>query len=80
MRAPLRTGPASAQPSPALELPLTDSRDKAVARRVLLPEEYLSSAALEEGAFAPNADLEVRVWLEAQQIDAAGYRLYVFYP
>ncbi|EXI74489.1 MAG: family finger-like domain protein [Candidatus Accumulibacter sp. SK-11] len=80
LQAALRNRAAYAQAYPALELTLTDSRDKAVARRVLLPEEYLSSAALEEGAFAPNADLEVRVWLEAQQIDAAGYRLYVFYP
>ncbi|EXI65351.1 MAG: family finger-like domain protein [Candidatus Accumulibacter adjunctus] len=80
LQATLRNRASWAQAYPALELTLTDTRDKVVARRVLLPEEYLSPAAIEEGSFAPNAEIEVKLWLEAQQIEAAGYRLYVFYP
>jgi len=80
LQATLRNRAAWAQAYPALELTLTDTRDKVIARRVLLPEEYLSPAALESASFAPNAEIELRLWLEAQQIDAAGYRLYVFYP
>jgi predicted Zn finger-like uncharacterized protein len=80
LQATLRNRAAWAQAYPALELTLTDTRDRMVARRVLLPEDYLSPAALDDGSFAPNTAIEVRLWLEAQQIDAAGYRLYVFYP
>lgn len=68
------------QALPMLELTLTDTNDKAVARRVWLPEEYLPPASLEERSFAANSDLDVRLWLEAREINAAGYRLYVFYP
>ncbi|HRD87333.1 MAG TPA: DUF3426 domain-containing protein [Accumulibacter sp.] len=80
LQATLRNRAAYAQAYPALELTLTDTRDKAIARRVLLPEDYLSPAALENGPFPTNAEMEVKIWLEARQIDAAGYRLYVFYP
>ncbi|MCM8611009.1 DUF3426 domain-containing protein [Accumulibacter sp.] len=80
LQATLRNRAAWAQAYPALELTLTDTRDKVVARRVLLPEEYLLPPAAEDGSFAPNAEIEVRLWLEAQQVEAAGYRLYVFYP
>lgn len=80
LQATLRNRAAYAQAYPALELTLTDTRDKAIARRVLLPEEYLSPAALSDGPFPTNAEMEVKLWLEAQQIDAAGYRLYLFYP
>ncbi len=76
----LHNGAAYEQAYPALELALTDTNDKAIIRRVLLPDEYLPPAALEAQSFAPNANVEVRLWLEAKDISAAGYRLYVFYP
>jgi hypothetical protein len=31
-------------------------------------------------AFAANGELAVRLWIEARDIGAAGYRLFVFYP
>ena len=80
LQATLRNRAPYAQAYPALELTLTDTNDKAVARRVWLPEEYLPPASLEERSFAANSDLDVRLWLEAREINAAGYRLYVFYP
>jgi hypothetical protein len=45
----------------------------------LQPDEYLPPAARDK-SFAANADVEIRLWLEAGGIKAAGYRLYVFYP
>ncbi|HPT49314.1 MAG TPA: DUF3426 domain-containing protein [Accumulibacter sp.] len=66
------------QAYPALELTLTDVDDKAIARRVLFPRDYLPSKA--EAAFPANADLEFRLGLDTTGIDSAGYRLYVFYP
>ncbi|WP_374691626.1 DUF3426 domain-containing protein [Accumulibacter sp.] len=80
LQATLRNRAPYPQAYPALELTLTDTRDKAVARRVLLPEEYLSPAALTDASFPTNAETEVKLWLEAREIDAAGYRLYLFYP
>lgn len=80
LRATLRNRATYAQAYPALEITLTDTSDKAIARRVFQPDDYLSAAELEEKTFAANADLEVRLWLEAREINAAGYRLYVFYP
>lgn len=66
LQATLRNRATHAQAYPALELTLTDSTDKAVARRVLLPDQYLPPAALAEGVFAANADVEVRLWFEAR--------------
>ncbi|MBL8424365.1 MAG: zinc-ribbon domain-containing protein [Candidatus Accumulibacter phosphatis] len=80
LQATLRNAATYAQAYPALELALTDTSDKVIVRRVLLPVEYLPAVVVDNGAFAPNADVEVRLWLEAKDIQAAGYRLYVFYP
>ncbi len=80
LQATLRNQASYAQAYPALELTLTVSNDKAIARRVFLPEEYLPPAALDDESLPANADLEIRLWLEARELHAAGYRLYVFYP
>lgn len=80
LQATLRNGAGYAQAYPALELSLTDTTDKVILRRVLLPDEYLPPALLAERSFAPNADVDVRLWLEARDVQAAGYRLYLFYP
>ena len=69
-----------AQAYPALELSLTDALDTAIARRVFLPSEYLSPKTPIDQPFAPNTDISVHLWLEAKELTAAGYRLYVFYP
>jgi hypothetical protein len=80
LNATLRNRAAYAQSYPSLELSLTDTQDSAVARRVFPPAEYLSPKTAANHAFAANSDLAVRVWIEARDIAAAGYRLYVFYP
>lgn len=70
------------QEYPALELTLTDERDYAVLRRVLLPSEYLRPAAPERVArgLAGGAEAVLRVHLENAGRPAVGYRLYLFYP
>ena len=80
LNATLRNRAAYGQAYPALELSLTDTQDSAVARRVFSPAEYLSPKTPAEQPFAANSDLAVRLWIEARDITAAGYRLYVFYP
>lgn len=64
---------------PALELTLTDAGDTVVSRRVMSAAEYLPPAISPE-IFPANGEVAVRLWIEARNIGAAGYRLYVFYP
>jgi predicted Zn finger-like uncharacterized protein len=80
LNATLRNRANYGQAYPALELTLTDTQDAAIARRVFAPAEYLPAKIAAGQPFAANADLAVRLWIEAREISAAGYRLYVFYP
>jgi len=68
-----------AQAWPALELTLTDTSDTVVSRRVLMAPDYLPPAT-DPAAFPANGETAVKLWIEAKNIGAAGYRLYVFYP
>ena len=80
LNATLRNRANYGQAYPALELTLTDTQDGAIARRVFAPTEYLPAKFPAGQPFAANADIAVRLWIEAREISAAGYRLYVFYP
>ncbi|HNH25266.1 MAG TPA: DUF3426 domain-containing protein, partial [Accumulibacter sp.] len=80
LQATLRNRADYPQAYPALELTLTDVNETVLVRRVLLPEEYLSPPAADDPAFPAHADLDVRLWLAAKEVDSSGYRLYVFYP
>lgn len=80
LNATLRNRAKYAQAYPSLELSLTDTQDAAIVRRVFVPEEYLPKKTPPGQPFAANSDLAVRLWLEVQDVGAAGYRLYVFYP
>jgi hypothetical protein len=68
---------------PAIEVTLTDTQNRALARRVFTPAEYLASSAeprsrIDEG-LAAGADYIVRLSFEARQISAAGFVVYPFY-
>lgn len=80
LQATLRNRAAYGQAFPLLELSLTDTQDNAIARRVFQPGEYLPPQTPPGQAFPANAEIAVRLWIEAKEISAAGYRLYVFYP
>lgn len=69
----------TAQAYPHLELTLTNAQDKAVVRRVFAPEEWLATAPPDTG-FGAHSELAVEVNFAAQGVNAAGYRLYAFYP
>ncbi len=79
LQATLRNRASYAQDWPALELTLTDAGDTVVARRVMSATEYLPPAISPE-RFPANGEVAVRLWIEARDLGAAGYRLYVFYP
>ncbi len=82
LNAVLRNQAPFAQEYPALELTLTDERDEAVARRVLLPADYLAgmaSAQIAQGIGA-GVDAALRVYFETGGLRAVGYRMYLFFP
>jgi hypothetical protein len=71
------------QSLPALEVTLTDARNRPVARKVFTPADYLASAGeptarLHEG-LAPGSDLTVRIFFEARGLAPAGFLVYPFY-
>lgn len=80
LNATLRNQAPYGQAYPSLELSLTDTQDVAIARRVFAPKDYLPTKTPADQPFPGNSDLAVRVWIEAGDISAAGYRLFVFYP
>ena len=68
------------QQLPLLELTLTDAQDQAVVRRVLAPPDYIGKAANTQAGFAANTEIPIKVFIEGSQVNATGYRLYLFYP
>lgn len=80
LTAVLRNRASFTQSYPALELTLTDTQDRAVARRVLGAQDYLPSNSRSGPGLAPNAEVTLRLAMDTGDLNAAGYRLYLFYP
>lgn len=80
LTATLKNRAPFAQEFPHLELTLTDTADKPVARKVLAPADYLPPRTPIAGGMAPNADIAVSVRVDSGEMAASGYRLYLFYP
>ena len=79
LNASLRNRAPYAQAWPALELTLTDAGDAPVARRVMGAADYLPPGS-DLTTFPANAEIPVRLWIDAKGLGASGYKLYVFYP
>ena len=79
LTATLRNRAAFVQAYPALELSLTSAQGETVARRVLMPREYLPQPARSDAGFAAGSELQIRVYVEASALKPTGYRLYLFY-
>jgi predicted Zn finger-like uncharacterized protein len=76
----LRNRASFTQSYPALELTLTDTQDRAVARRVLVAQDYLPPGSRTGSGLGPNAEVTLRLAMDTGNLNAAGYRLYLFYP
>jgi predicted Zn finger-like uncharacterized protein len=68
---------------PAIEVTLTDTQNRVLARKVFMPADYLASTGepssrIDEG-LAPGSDLSVRLVFEARGLNASGFVLYPFY-
>ena len=79
LTATLRNRAAFVQAYPALELSLTTAQGETVARRVLMPRDYVAPPALPDAGFASGSELQIKVYIEAAALKPTGYRLYLFY-
>jgi hypothetical protein len=71
------------QALPAVEVTLTDAANRALARKVFTPADYLASAGepslrLQEG-FGAGSDFTIRIFFEARGLSPAGFLVYPFY-
>ncbi len=83
LTAVIRNRAGFTQALPAIEVTLTDQRNRALARKVFTPADYLGSAGepssrIQEG-LAPGGDYTVRVFFEARGLTPAGFLVYPFY-
>jgi predicted Zn finger-like uncharacterized protein len=70
---------------PYLELTLSDvqkvtQQDVVVVRRAFAPHEYVSGAADLNVGIPGNAELNVKLFIDASATSQAGYQVYLFYP
>jgi predicted Zn finger-like uncharacterized protein len=70
---------------PYLELTLSDiqkqtQQDIVVVRRAFAPIEYVSGAADLDSGLPANAELSVKLFIDASATTQAGYQVYLFYP
>lgn len=80
LTATLKNRAPFAQEFPSLELTLTDVEDKAIARKVLAPADYLPAKVSAPEGMPANGDFMVTVGVDPGAMSANGYRLYLFYP
>lgn len=83
LSAVLRNRAPFAQEFPHLELTLTDHGERPLARRVLIPADYVRDRSATEPisqGIAAGAEFVLRVPIDARRVAASGYRLYLFYP
>ena len=80
LNATLRNRAAYAQIWPHLEVSLTDAADRILVRKAIPPADYLPAKLKPEACFPAKGDQLVQLDLQAPDVPAVGYRLYVFYP
>lgn len=76
----MRNRSSTAQAWPIVELTLNDANEKAIARRVFTPSDYLTAAVDTVDGFRRNTEHPVKLTFELLQLKPAGYRVYLFYP
>lgn len=79
LNALLRNRAAYALAFPSIALTLNDNHDKLLARRLILPAEYLPSGEKEMSGFAANHEIIVKLRLDTADLKPSGYRIELFY-
>lgn len=68
-----------AQAWPMLQLSLTDTMDKPLARRVFAPSEYLNRPGMLAAGIPALSETPLSLHLETREVNASGFRVEVFY-
>ena len=68
------------QAFPNVQLSLTDTDDKVLARRLFRPADYLKTEEHEPLGIAGNREVELKLRLDTLDLNPAGYKLLLFYP
>lgn len=76
----LRNRGETVQAWPNIELTLNDTDEKVLARRVIMPRDYLPSSQEISKGFAPKSEQSIKLFFELTRLKASGYRVYLFYP
>lgn len=80
LTATLRNLAPYVQAYPNLELTLTDASNQPLARRHFAPKEYLRKEEKPEVGMPSNEDVLVKLPLEVVDVNAVGYKLFIYYP
>ena len=83
LSAVIRNRAGYTQALPALEVTLSDTQNRPVARKVFSPADYLAAAGepssrVDEG-LAAGADMTIRLFFETRGLQVAGFLVYPFY-
>jgi predicted Zn finger-like uncharacterized protein len=76
----LRNYSSTAQEWPYIELTLNDGNEKALLRRVFKPADYVTSPNDMRLGLGADSERTVKLTFELSQVQASGYRVYLFYP
>jgi hypothetical protein len=76
----LRNYSGTAQEWPYIELTLNDANEKPLLRRVFKPAEYLPNRNEALSGFPAASERTIKINFALSQIQASGYRVYLFYP
>lgn len=76
----LRNYSTTSQEWPYIELTLNDANEKPLLRRVFKPVDYVAQDNEMRSGFASGSERTVKLSFELSQIQASGYRVYLFYP
>jgi predicted Zn finger-like uncharacterized protein len=76
----LRNYSATAQEWPYIELTLNDANEKPLLRRVFKPAEYLPNRGEAFTGFPAASERTIKINFALSEIQASGYRVYLFYP
>lgn len=68
------------QAYPHLELTLTDSANQPLARRHFTPRDYLAKDVPADPGMPSNEEVAVKLSLELVDVNAVGYKLFIYYP
>lgn len=80
LSASLRNLAPHAMAYPHLELTLTDANNQPLARRHFTPKDYLPKETKTDQGMPSNAEVAVKLPLQLVELNAVGYKLFVYYP